>query len=347
MDPIETFNNLPPEQQQEIIKQGLKAVDKLSKGLGKLFGYFFDDKYMKKMADAEAYKEKVLADAKAYEINTIGEAIRNNKDLPIKLSSIDNTLSVDITNTEQLIQRSNLRLQYQQAKKQQNIESVIGKTVLELGDKTVDTTEEIDEDWFIRYFKIVEDISDEDMQNLWARILAGEILRPKTNSLRLLEFLRNTSREELDILLKIMPFIFGQNIFNELEILSKYGISYELILKLDEWGVLNSNTFTNYTVDLDIHQIVKIFENETLILLAKNDSSSKIKITLPIFTVNEIGISLLHLSRVPLNIDFIKEIIMSLTKQYKKIIFSLHSIKSRQGNIINYDNIPIFEIRNA
>ena len=346
MDPIETFNNLPPEQQQEIIKQGLKAVDKLSKGLGKLFGYFFDDKYMKKMADAEAYKEKVLADAKAYEINTIGEAIRNNKDLPIKLSSIDNTLSVDITNTEQLIQRSNLRLQYQQAKKQQNIESVIGKTVLELGDKTVDTTEEIDEDWFIRYFKIVEDISDEDMQNLWARILAGEILRPKTNSLRLLDFLKNTSKDDFNVLLKILPFISEKYIIRDLRILQKYGISYELILRLDEWGVLNSDGLTNITTKLDVNSKTEIFQTKNLILIAKNNFRQTKEMRIPVFSVTEIGLGLLNLAETSLNLDFFRDAITAFSKDNKNITFSLHLIKSRNDDSSTYELNPIFEITN-
>ncbi len=65
MDPIETFNNLPPEQQQEIIKQGVKAVDRLSNGNGKVLGYFFEAKHLKQMADAEAYKTKTACRCKS------------------------------------------------------------------------------------------------------------------------------------------------------------------------------------------------------------------------------------------------------------------------------------------
>lgn len=161
------------------------------------------------MAEAEAYKIKALADAKSYEINTIGEAIRNNQDLPMSFNNGDTSLSIDTTNTEQLIQRSNYRLQYQQARKEHNIESVIGKTVLELEDKTVESTDDVDEDWLNRFFNIVEDVSDEQLQSLWSRILAGEILQPHSYSLRLLEFLRNISKDELELILKIMPFITG------------------------------------------------------------------------------------------------------------------------------------------
>jgi hypothetical protein len=33
----------------------------------------------------------------------------------------------------------------------------------------------VDEDWIVRFFNVVEDISDEMMQQLWGRILAGEV----------------------------------------------------------------------------------------------------------------------------------------------------------------------------
>jgi hypothetical protein len=337
------FGGLSPEQQIETMKYGTNAIGKLGLTIGKVFGYFYEQTHIKKLADAESYKREKLADAKAYEIETVGEAIKREKFLPLIYNSEDGTVSIDISDTTQLMQRSELRLRYSQIQKQHNIESVIGKTALELEGKDANIAEEVDKDWLNRYFNIVEDISDEELQNLWARILAGEILKPKTNSLRLLDFLRNTSREELDILLKVMPFIAEKYIFNELNILSKYGISYELILKLDEWGVLNSSGLTRAKADIEPNQTVNIFENDTLILFAKNESQSKLNFSLPTFNITEIGRSLLRLSRESLNISFIKEIITALTKNYKKIVFSLHS---KKGNTINYDDIPIFEIRN-
>lgn len=51
-------------------------------------------------------------------------------------------------------------------------------------------------DWFIRFFDSVGNISNAEMQNLWARILAGEIHNHGTFSLRTLETLRNMNQEE-------------------------------------------------------------------------------------------------------------------------------------------------------
>ncbi len=344
MDPIETFNNLPPEQQQEIAKQGMKAVEKLSNGIGKVLGYFFEAKHMKQMADAEAYKTKVLADAKAYEINTLGEAIRNNKDLPIKLNNIDNTLSVDITNTDQLIQRSNLRLQYQQAKKEHNIESVIGKTILELGDKTVDTTEEIDEDWFTRFFKTVEDISDEQVQTLWARILAGEVLKPRTYTYRFLTVLKNISKNELDIVLRFAPFVIGGIALNEQSLLIKYNIDYQSISLLEDMGLLKEGGLHIGQVQLAGGEEKIILQNSKYAFIFQNNANEGIHHMFDILEITETGKKIFELANVDLDMNYIENALRIQFKDYNKLSIFAAEITGRENGFIQVSDNHIFEI---
>lgn len=345
MTPMEAFNNLPPEQQKQVVDLGLKATEKLSNGIFKVLGYKLEAKHMKAMADAEAYRTKVLADAKVYEIDTIGTAIRNNQDLPVSFNSSDNTLSIDITNPEQLIQRSNYRLQYQQAKKEYNIESVLGKTVLELGDKTPESKEDVDEDWYTRFFNIVEDISDDEMQTLWSKILAGEVLKPRTYSFRLLELLKNISKEELNLILKIAPFVSADFIFYYEGMLEKYNITYSMILSLDEIGVINSDSFIQKEFFLAPNESKKImFFNDTIICLAKNISSENKKVSIPIFKITEIGIKIFKLAKINNNMDFLKESLSRLSNENKDISFSIYTILSFEDSNIRYDTNPLFTI---
>jgi len=51
-------------------------------------------------------------------------------------------------------------------------------------------------DWLMRFFDAVGNISNEDLQNLWEKVLASEIVRPKACSLRTLDMIRNMSPEE-------------------------------------------------------------------------------------------------------------------------------------------------------
>lgn len=51
-------------------------------------------------------------------------------------------------------------------------------------------------DWLMRFFDAVGNISNDDLQRLWGKVLANEITRPKSCSLRTLDMIRNMPPEE-------------------------------------------------------------------------------------------------------------------------------------------------------
>lgn len=130
---------------------------------------------IKKNADAECYKRLLMAKAE--------KTIKQGDD-----NAID-------------------RFIYAQAhKKLDNILQVSQKAFNEFTEQEEVSSEKVDQDWATRFFNIVEDISDEEMQNLWAKILAGEIKQPKSYSLRTLEVLRNLSKEEAEAFIRNAPY---------------------------------------------------------------------------------------------------------------------------------------------
>lgn len=344
MDPIETFKNLPPEQQKQVVDLGLKATEKLSNGIFKVLGYKLEAKHMKAMADAEAYKTKVLADAKAYEIDTIGTAIRNNKDLPVSFNSSDNTLSIDITNPEQLIQRSNYRLQYQQAKKEQNIESVIGKTILELGDKATESTEEVEEDWYTRFFSIVEDVSDEQLQSLWARILAGEVLKPRTYTYRFLSVLSNISKNEFEIILKIAPFVCGDVIINDQKQLLSKDISNHEIDILEDMGVLKNGSLQIRGLELESKQGTVFIQSSEFAFVFINNGLSSIHHMIDVIDVTETGKQLFKLANIPLDMDYMKNAFINKFSKFKILSIFAAEILNIENGQIYFSDKHIFDI---
>lgn len=79
-----------------------------------------------------------------------------------------------------------------------NILKIAQKANDELREDAVMATSEFDFDWFLRFFEAAGNIRAEDMQHLWAKVLAGEIKQPGCFSLRTVEALRNmTAREAL------------------------------------------------------------------------------------------------------------------------------------------------------
>lgn len=94
--------------------------------------------------------------------------------------------------------------------------------------------EPVNTDWLNRFFSIVEDVSDEEMQQLWARILAGEIKRPKSYSLRTLELLRNISQKEAEVINKASNYLIGNNLLCA----DMFGADMFILSKMDELGII-------------------------------------------------------------------------------------------------------------
>lgn len=108
-----------------------------------------------------------------------------------------------------------------------------------------DENQKYDFDWYMRFYDIVGNISDEEMQALLARILAGEIHRKGTYSLQLLDILKNFTQKQAELFNRVCShcFIFGDNVYipNDNEYLQFANVTYQDILDLDSLGLVNSS----------------------------------------------------------------------------------------------------------
>lgn len=61
----------------------------------------------------------------------------------------------------------------------------------------------VDEDWATRFFSSAQDVSDTQLQQLWGKLLSGEVAKPGSASFRTLDILRNLSRTEAEAFCKL------------------------------------------------------------------------------------------------------------------------------------------------
>lgn len=150
------------------------------------------------------------ADAKAYEIRTIAQAIADSQKFPGTINYEAGGIIIESSsNQERPIvpeadtgQRVVARIAYQEAKKQSNIEHITRQAAEELRSEREIASQKPDSDWITRFFRIAEDITTDDMQILWGKILAGEVKRPGSYSLRTLELLKNIDQREAGLFVK-------------------------------------------------------------------------------------------------------------------------------------------------
>ena len=161
------------------------------------------------------YLIRKTAEAKAYEAKVISEAlsdIAKKHQLPVKYQDGeldiwqkqgDRTLRLEAAEVDDRIP---MRLDYEERKRQDNLERITSVAAEDLANEKEVPEERPDEDWVSRFFGAAKDVSSEQMQTLWGRILSGEIRRPGSFSLRTIEFVRNISKAEAELIEKIGGF---------------------------------------------------------------------------------------------------------------------------------------------
>lgn len=90
--------------------------------------------------------------------------------------------------------------------KAENVEEIVSRAKQQFAPDEQVSEEPVEKDWLNRFLNIAEEISDEEMQDIWGRVLAGEIKKPKSYSLRTLEVLRNLSKEEATLITKVSNY---------------------------------------------------------------------------------------------------------------------------------------------
>jgi len=221
-------------------------------------------------------------------------AISSPKELPIETQQ---TILIN----PPLEDRTQERLNFQEAKKQLNIENVTAFAAEELKNEQPVTDEPLDEDWTTRFFRIAEDISNEEMQALWGKILAGEIKQPKTYSLRTLELIRNLSKLEATTFMKVASFAIKSGTANFLfkgnddKILKeKFNITYNDTALLTEIGLLQPGPFVNYQLFQQTTDSQHVFTSGNIIIIVKIKANTP-TVMMPVDVFSNAGNELLKL----------------------------------------------------
>lgn len=94
----------------------------------------------------------------------------------------------------ELQQRAVNRFLHEEAKKQDNIESITNKALPYVREDA--NPARIEDDWITSFFDKCRLISDEQMQELWARILAGEANSPGSYSKRTISILSSLDKND-------------------------------------------------------------------------------------------------------------------------------------------------------
>ena len=183
-------------------------------------------------ARADAEVREIEAGSEARSLGIIADAQAQAKH---RLAAPDEEVRGEIAISREDIAQS---MEFQGRKRLANVKSVMDYAADELGDKEVDDHEP-DPDWTARFFNEVQDVSSEDMQRIWARILAGEVESPGRTSLRTLDILRNMTRKDAEMFKGICDFVINNDfVFYHGSVKDFEALDYSKFLHLQDCGLV-------------------------------------------------------------------------------------------------------------
>ena len=234
-----------------------KLVDHVASGIGSVAGPMLAPW----RARREAQAKQIIAEGDANVLRIQAEA---QTDARAKLVSSDAEVSVELDITNAV----NQRVRFQEEKRQINIGSVVRQAASQLGEREVENNEP-DHDWTARFFNDVQDVSSREMQSLWAKVLAGEVERAGSTSIRTLGILKNLdqttallfrkicsaciflSRDDKTILDARVPSLGDSAGNNSLGV---YGLNFDALNVLNEHGLIISdyNSWYDYRISVGL-----------------------------------------------------------------------------------------------
>lgn len=208
-------------------------------------------------------------------------------------SSVAKAAAKTAAKDPEIVQRAVTSLLAKEFRKQENKEAIAQKTAEILKDDppTEAPKEEIGEDWMNSFERYAEEASTEKMQETWARVLAGEIRKPKTFSRQTLRFIAELDEELANLFEKHIPEVFNGN---SIPYPPKEGDLFRDLLVLEEVGLISGATGTlNLTYEKDSGPLVLATKYRRIMVL----TLAPVKIDIPICRLTRVGREIYQLSQ--------------------------------------------------
>ena len=166
-------------------------------------------------------------------------------------------------------------------------------------------------------------MSNEEIQYVWAKILANECKEKNNSSFKLLMAISTMSINEFNLIKKILKECnYGEKCFESIgivciknEYLNTINVKYEDIVKLEDIGIMKREIIT-----LD-DEIIFNLENKKIKFIKKEEKKSYLKLTkyANFYRFTNIGMELIQLINMETDTDQFKKLAIALKDDYDMI----------------------------
>lgn len=151
---------------------------------------------------------------------------------------------------EDLHRRALHRFLVEEGAKQQNMEAITSRALPQLAPDA--SPQDIERDWLTNFFDKCRLVSDDDMQTLWAHVLAGEATSPGSYSKRTVNFLGSLDKGEAQLFTALCSFCCSLGTVTALvfdvtnKVYNDRGINFGSLTHLESIGLVRFDNFSGF-----------------------------------------------------------------------------------------------------
>lgn len=177
-------------------------------------------------------------------------------------------------------------------------------------DGTPPPDKSIDDDWLYRWRDYTGNVSSEDLQRMWGRVLAGEVKSPGAYSLRCLDFLRNLSQDEAALIESMCSLVVDSFIWRPRSSY-KLPVEFDMLLNLQELGLLagvdSTGLSVNITDDHTPHPLwLRALVSNGKCVIIKNDNKQA-RLSIPAYSITRLGKQVIGLGSFKPDLNYLEE----------------------------------------
>jgi hypothetical protein len=191
------------------------------------------------------------------------------------------------------------------------------------------------DDWLSRFWEDAALVSDDMLQELYARLLVREASKPHSVSLRTIRALAYMDRRTAEQFARIAPFVVGDFVPGELTLLKQFGVTYSLILDLEDAGLADAaHSIARTYSDPDQYLV-----NGTTIVSWHHEKP----VDLPIFKLRTAGEELARIADVPRRQEYMIAVASWIKRSHPKTAVAWATLPNPQwsgsGDLLAWNDV--------
>lgn len=171
----------------------------------------------------------------------------------------------------------------EQVKTQQNIETIAQRALARVADAA--KPEQVEDDWIVNFFDKCRMVSDDEMQSLWSRILAGEANSPGAFSRKTVNLLADLGKTDAALFSTLCGFVWKVHVDvaplvldYRKEFYSRHGIDFDSLFHLESLGLLRFSSLQTFLFGDLPKKVTASYYGRTAELVFRRDTDNEITI---------------------------------------------------------------------